>query len=196
MSDRPEDVIDVALRVARALESVGARYFVGGSLASSLDGQPRATNDIDFVIDIPVGKLGDFAAALGPDFEIDGEMLRDAVLHGRSANIFYLPQVLKIDLFGHAHGPYDESEFSRRRAVTVRDGVQLVVKAPEDSVLRKLLWYREGGEISDRQWHDILGVLRAQGDGLDMGYVRSWAARLSVGGLLDRATAEVSRDSE
>lgn len=196
MSDRPEDVIDVALRVAKALESVGARYFVGGSLASSLDGQPRATNDIDFVIDIPIGKLGAFASALGPDFEIDDEMLRDAVLHGRSANIFYLPQVLKIDLFGHAHGPYDESEFSRSRSVTVRDGSQLVVKAPEDTILRKLVWFRDGGQVSDRQWSDILGVLRAQGSALDAAYIRRWATFLSVADLLGRATEEISRESE
>lgn len=143
MSDRPEDVIDVALRVAEALESVGARYFVGGSLASSLDGQPRATNDIDLVIDIPLGKRGALVAALGPDFEVDRDTLKDAVLHGRSANIFYLPQVLKIDLFGHAHGPYDEVEFSRRRPVAIRDGRTLIVKAPEDTILRKMLWYRE-----------------------------------------------------
>jgi hypothetical protein len=196
MSDRPEDVIDVALRVAAALESVGARYFLGGSLASSLDGQPRATNDIDFVIDIPIGKVGALAAALGADFEVDGDTLRDAVLHGRCANVFYLPQILKIDFFGHGHGPYDESEFSRSRAVTVRADRTLIVKAPEDTVLRKMLWYREGGEVSDRQWHDILGVLRTQGSRLDIDYVRTWAARLSVVDLLDRATAELSSTAD
>jgi hypothetical protein len=192
VSDRPEDVIDVALRVAEALESVGARYFVGGSLASSLDGQPRATNDIDLVIDIPLGKLGALIAALGPDFEVDRDILKDAILHGGSANIFYLPQVLKIDLFGHAHGPYDEVEFSRRRSVSIRDGRTLMVKAPEDTILRKMLWYREGGGVSERQWNDILGVLRAQAGNLDMDYVRSWAARLAVNDLLQRAMAESS----
>jgi hypothetical protein len=160
-----------------------------------LDGQPRATNDIDFVIDIPLGKLGAFAAALGPDFEVDGDTLRDAVLHGRCANIFYLPQVLKIDLFGHAHGPYDEMEFSRRRTVVVREGRGLVVKAAEDTVLRKMLWYRAGGEVSDRQWGDILGVLLAQGSGLDVDYLRSWATRLAVGDLLDRAMQQVASES-
>jgi hypothetical protein len=140
------DAIDVALRVADALESVGATYFVGGSLASSLDGQPRATTDIDFVIDMPIGKIGDFVGALGAEFEVDRDMVRDAVMHGRSANIFYLPLVLKIDLFGHAHGPFDDSEFSRRRAIEVREGRILFVKSPEDTILRKMLWFRQGGE--------------------------------------------------
>jgi hypothetical protein len=189
MKDRPDDVIDVALRVACALESVGAAYFVGGSLASSLHGEPRATNDIDFVIDVPLGKVGALAAALGEDFEVDVDMLRDAVMHGRSANAFYLPLALKIDFFGHAHGPYDDAEFLRRQAIPVRQGRALVVKSAEDTILRKLLWFRDGGEVSDRQWRDILGVLRAQQGNLDEAYLQEWAKRLGVATLLDRARA-------
>jgi hypothetical protein len=189
MTERAEDVIDVALRVAEALESVGAVYFVGGSLASSLHGEPRATNDIDFVIDIPLGKLAALTDALGPDFEIDGDMLRDAVMHGRSANVFYLPLAMKIDFFGHPHGPYDEAEFGNRRAVPLREGRSLVVKSAEDTILRKLLWFREGGEVSDRQWRDVLGVLRAQQDNLDAAYLKQWARRLRVDDLLERAKA-------
>jgi hypothetical protein len=111
-----DDVIGVALIVAEALESVGAKYFVGGSLASSVDGEPRSTNDIDFVIDIPLGAIRELASALGEDFEVDVDMLREAVLRGASANAFYLPLMLKIDFFGHAHGPFDNSEFARRPA--------------------------------------------------------------------------------
>jgi hypothetical protein len=184
------DALDVALRVAGALEQVGAGYFVGGSFASSLDGEPRATNDIDFVIDLKVGKIADFVAALGADFEVDVDMLRDAVLHGRSANAFYLPLVLKIDFFGHPHGPYDDSEFNRRRPVIVRDSRSIFVKAPEDTILRKLLWFHAGGEVSDRQWRDILGVLRTRQNTLDSAYLRDWARRLGVTNLLDRAMSE------
>jgi len=101
MSDRIEDVVDIALRVAEALEKVGASSFVSGSLASSIDGESRATNDIDFVIDMVVGKVRELSELLGANFEVDGDMLRDAILHGRSANVFYLPLVLKIDFFGH-----------------------------------------------------------------------------------------------
>jgi hypothetical protein len=184
------DPIDVALRVAGALEQVGADYFVGGSFASSLDGEPRATNDIDFVIDLKVGRIADFVAALGTDFEVDVDMLTDAVLHGRSANAFYLPLVLKIDFFGHSHGPYDDSEFDRRRAVVVREGRTIFVKSPEDTILRKLQWFRAGGEVSDRQWRDIIGVLRAQQNTLDLAYLRDWAPRLGVADLLDLARSE------
>jgi hypothetical protein len=185
-----ENAIDIALKVARALNAVGAEYFVGGSLASSLQGEPRATNDIDFVIALPLGKVGEFSTALGNDFEVDTNMLRDAVLHASCANAFYLPVVTKIDFFGRGYEPFDESEFSRRRATTVTaSGDSLVVKAPEDTVLRKLLWFREGGEVSDKQWRDIVSVLRISGDKLDQAYLAAWASRLHVSELLERARA-------
>jgi hypothetical protein len=120
VTEHVNDILDVALSVAHALESVGAQYFVGGSLASSIDGEPRATNDIDFVIDIRIGKLREFVESLGPDFEVDYDMLKDAVLHGRSANAFYLPMVLKIDFFGNAHGPFDEAEFANSSSVRLQ----------------------------------------------------------------------------
>lgn len=189
-SSEHDDAISIALRVADALENVGATYFVGGSLASSLDGEPRSTNDIDFVIDLPVGRVADFAAALGSDFEIDQGMLREALLRGGCANAFYLPWVLKVDFFGNAHGDFDESEFSRRRAVEVRPGSMLYVKSPEDTILRKLLWFREGGEVSERQWRDVQGVLRAHPAALDDAYLGTWARRLGIEHLLARALAE------
>lgn len=78
MVTEPTDAIDVALRVARAIESVEGAYFIGGSVASSFQGEPRATNDIDIVIELPLGRINAFVSALGPDFEVDVDMLRDA----------------------------------------------------------------------------------------------------------------------
>jgi hypothetical protein len=86
--------------------------------------------------------------------------------------------------------PFDEVELSRRRAVEVRAGEHLFIKSPEDTILRKLLWFREGGEVSDRQWRDVLGVLRGQVETLDRGYLRAWAARLQLEDLLERAVSE------
>src|SRR6266478_4126697 len=140
------DPIDVALLVAAAVTRAAGSYFVGGSLASSLQGEPRATNDIDLVVDLPVISVRDLVRELGGEFEVDVDMLRDAILHQRSCNIFYLPTVIKIDLFAVGASEFDRMEFSRRRAVQVRaDGTTLVLKSPEDTVLRKLLWYQAGG---------------------------------------------------
>jgi len=104
MSDRLEDVVDIALRVAEALEKVGASYS-SAEVWQFDRWRTRATNDIDFVIDMAVGKVRELSELLGADFEVDGDMLRGAILHGRSANIFYLPLVLKIDFFGHPTAP-------------------------------------------------------------------------------------------
>jgi hypothetical protein len=187
------DAIAVAQRVATAIEAAGGKYFVGGSLASSLQGEPRATNDIDIVLELPIGRIAHLVTALGADFEVDTDMLRDALLHGRSSNIFYLPSVLKVDLFAVGQSSYDEVEFGRRRAVPVRaTGETLVVKSPEDTVLRKLLWYREGGAVSEHQWRDVIEVLRVSGPVMDSNYLTEWARRLDLSGLLARARMESS----
>jgi hypothetical protein len=187
-ADVGENAIDIALKVAGALTLVGAEYFLGGSLASSLQGEPRATNDIDFVIALPAGRVSAFRDALGTDFEVDMDMLRDAVLHARSANAFYLPVVTKIDFFGRGYEPFDDSEFSRKCPVVVRaSGESIVVKSAEDTVLRKLLWFREGGEVSEKQWRDIVSVLRISGDTMDEAYLSAWAERLHLQALLKRA---------
>lgn len=185
------DAVDVALLVAASLDAVGAEYFVGGSVASSFQGEPRATNDIDMVVALPLRRVAAFARALGSEFEVDQEMVKEALARAGSANIFYLPLVMKIDLFGLGEAPFDEAEFARRRRVRVRaTGEELWLKSPEDSVLRKLLWYREGGEVSDRQWRDVVEVLRVSGDGMSVDYLDSWAPRLGLARLLARARAE------
>jgi hypothetical protein len=187
------DVVDVALLVARALERCGVAYFLGGSLASSFQGEPRATNDIDLVVDLAEPDVGPFLAALGPDFDVDEVALRQAVRDRTSWNIVYVPAVTKIDLFMRQAGPFDASEFARRQRVEVRAGQGLFVKSAEDTVLRKLLWYRKGGGVSDRQWRDVVQVLRQSRDLLDRSYLDTWAAALDLVDLLARASGEAGR---
>jgi hypothetical protein len=184
------DAIDVALRVAHAIERAGGAYFVGGSVASSLQGEPRATNDIDIVLELSTHKAQSLKDALGSDFEVDLDMLRDALMHDRSCNIFFLPVVMKVDLFALGSTPFDASEFARKKPIVVREQQTLVVKSPEDTVLRKLLWFREGGEVSDKQWRDVVEVLRVSGPAIDRAYLVSWGERLSIRALLERAQAE------
>jgi hypothetical protein len=178
--------------VARALTARGIGYFLGGSLASSLQGEPRSTNDIDFVVDLPEGQIDALASELGPDFEVDTEALRDAVRRAGSWNVYYLPSLLKIDLFILRHASFDESEFARRRPLEIGPGQTLIVKSPEDSILRKLLWYRSGGESSASQWRDVVEILRVSGPALDAGYLANWAGALQVSDLLARAQSEAA----
>jgi hypothetical protein len=189
-----QSTLDVALQLARALDAAEVAYFLGGSLASSLQGEPRATNDIDVVVELRASDVDRLLAALGPDFDADAAALRRAADERNSWNIFYLPLFTKIDLFVLGSSPFDQEEFARRRAVVVREPRDtIVVKSAEDTVLRKLLWYRDGGGVSQKQWSDVVEVLRVSGSTLDAVYLDHWAADLRLTELLARARADAAR---
>ncbi len=184
-----QDVIDVALRVAAGLEQINVRYALVGSLASSLQGEPRSTNDIDFVSVLSVEQIASFAAALGEEFDIDEVALADSIRAGGSWNIYFLPLMTKIDLFALDSTELRRTQFSR--AMPARIGNRTInVLRPDDTILSKLLWYRDGGGVSDQQWRDVLGVLRVSGAQVDHAYLDEWASRLGIELLLARARKE------
>lgn len=188
------DVVDVTLRVTEALERCDIAYFLGGSLASSFHGEPRATNDVDLVVDLVEAKIAPLLDALGGDFEGDEAELREAVRERGSWNAIYVPAVTKIDLFVRGVSAFDESEFRRGKRVEVRPGKTLVVKSPEDTVLRKLIWHRGGSAAqSGRQWRDVVEVLRQSRDVMENAYLDAWAGALGITELLFRAREEAAR---
>lgn len=187
------DLLDVALVMTGALERCGIAHFLGGSLASAFHGQPRATNDVDLVADLSELDAPRLVAALGPEFDADEGALRRAARERGAWNAIYLPTVTKIDLFVRGTSPFDESELGRRRRVEVRPGRSLFVETAEDVVLRKLLWYRGGGALSDRQWRDAVEVLRQSRPVLDAGYLDAWSVGLGLRDLLSRAREEAAR---
>jgi hypothetical protein len=100
--------------------------------------------------------------------------------------------MFKVDVFVTGADELLSIELSRKRRVRVLEETQaeLFVASPEDMVLQKLMWYRDGGGVSDRQWGDVLGVIKTQGNRLDLAYLRLWAGRKGIGELLERALAE------
>jgi hypothetical protein len=138
------DLLDVAAVVVSALERAGVRYSIGGSLASSLSGEPRASVDVDVLVDMSERQVPGFLAALGDGFYADAEALRRAVLTRSSTNLIHQASGIKIDLFV-SHSLLDAHELERRRRLQVAPGCEWFVHSPEDILLQKLVGYRDGG---------------------------------------------------
>lgn len=186
------DPIAVALSLARALDALGIVHTVGGSIASSIAGEPRSTVDIDIVAALRESDVPALQSALSADYYVDEEALRRAVRERSSVNLIHQATQLKVDMFVAGGTPLDEQQLLRRRAVEIAPGRTLHVHPPEDILLQKLRWYRKGGGTSDRQWRDILGIIRVQAQHLDRDYLQANAPVLGVADLLARALGDAA----
>jgi hypothetical protein len=189
--------IRVTLLVVEVLNSLNIPYFIGGSLATAVHGVARATMDVDIVAELRAEHAQPLVDALGPDFYADAEMMRDAVRGRSSFNVIHKPTMFKVDVFIPKGGPFDWSQFERRipQSLTEDETERVYIASPEDNILAKLRWYRLGGEVSDRQWRDVLNVIRIQGARLDRSYLRGWAHELGVAGLLEEALSQSDSES-
>lgn len=187
------DIIAALEPFITALDALHVPYQIGGSVASSAQGLPRATLDVDVVADLKPTHVAPLVERLEDLYYIDGDMIRQAIQERASFNIIHLDTALKIDVFAIKPRAYDRTAFQRRYQGALgdaRDAMRFYLTSPEDVILNKLEWYRKGGGVSERQWKDILGVMRVQGQRLDRGYLQHWAENLGVADLLARATVE------
>lgn len=188
---------EALLPVVEALESLGVPYYVGGSVASSVTGVARATLDVDLVAALRLEHAVPLAAALAEHYYVDAEMIASTVQRCTSFNVIHLATMFKVDVFVPEDTPFSRANMQRRLSLEVPEvGRTLYICAPEDMVLHKLLWYRAGSGISERQWYDLQGILRLQAPTLDRGYLGHWAAVLDLTALLRRALDEAGLGAE
>lgn len=191
-------VADEAFRqLKKALDSCNIPYLIGGSVASSVRGDPRFTNDVDVVARILPEQVDRFVDALGRDWSVDADAIREAILRDRSYNIFFLREFQKVDFFP-ASEPFHFTQIERATEVNFGDSedpILLCVASAEDIVLAKLAWYKMSGGNLPRQLDDIAKVV-AINPGMDREYMFGWAAKLGVGDLLTKVLREAANKPE
>ncbi|MFQ5701892.1 MAG: nucleotidyltransferase domain-containing protein [Acidobacteriota bacterium] len=192
MTPTDPEAVKVIFRVLQVFDRIGVPYHLGGSYASAIHGVPRQTHDVDLVVDLRRDRVSELVRSLAGEFYVDEEEVERAVAARGSCNLVHLASGVKVDLFVKGASAFDDAEFERRVPVLLGEETprEVFVKSAEDTLLRKLLWYRLGGEVSDRQWEDVRGILSVQADRLDVEYLCGWADRLSIRDLLDRLLVE------
>jgi hypothetical protein len=184
--------IEVTLKVTEFFERLGVPYLIGGSLASTLYGMVRTTQDSDIIAEMRPEHVQPFVTSLQNEFFIDEEMIVESIQRNSSFNIIHRDTMFKVDVFIPRPRPFHRSQLARAQRQTFALGVEMSANfaSPEDTILSKLEWYRMGGEVSDRQWRDILGVLKTRAGELDLDYLQKWANELKVTDLLERALVQ------
>jgi hypothetical protein len=192
----PEEALKVVLEVTRRLDELAVPYAIGGSLASSFHGIPRTTQDADLVADLRPENVPPFVAGISEAFYVSPERVAQAVSRRSSFNLVHNGTGIKVDVFLLKADPMALQEMIRRRSAPVSglSGASLQFASAEDTILQKLRWFQLGNRVSERQWNDVLGVLKIQRKQLDFDYLKDWAHRIEVDDLLRRAYEDAGLD--
>lgn len=192
MNERESELLQAVGQVAKAFDVLGIEYFIGGSVASSVFGEPRQTIDADLIARVLGRHAQPLVEQLKEEFYIEAAAILDAIRNQSSFNVIHLTTTAKVDVFVSWRTPFAQSQFARRQRKSVGESgaLNLFFASAEDTILAKLEWFRKGGSVSDRQWRDLLGVLKVQGERLDRVYLAHWATELGLADLLDRALGD------
>jgi hypothetical protein len=188
-------LVSVIRPVVSTFERLEIPYYLGGSVAAIIYGLPRSTLDADLSASFVLAHVPKLVAAWEEDFYVSGPMIREAIQRHSCFNLIHLKSAFKFNIFcAHAQA-FQQSVLARRRRdslVSGEDELSIDVASLEDLVLHKLVWLRKGNETSERQWLDILTVLKLQADSIDAAYIAEWAATLDVLDLWERIRDEAA----
>jgi hypothetical protein len=184
------DQSDLLRYVTGVLEKLSLRYFVTGSVVAIFFGEPRFTNDIDVVVDLKPERIQEFCAEFPQaDFYLSEEAVRRAVRQHSQFNIIHPASGLKVDVMIPSASPFNSVRFSRAARIKPAPDYDAVFSSPEDVILKKMEYYREGG--SDKHLRDIAGILKISADLIDRPYIADWAARLELSEIWDSVLRRV-----
>lgn len=186
------ELTEVTVLVVDIFERLAIPYFIGGSVASTAYGIARSTLDSDIVADLRADHVAEFLELVVGEFYVSPTAAVDAIAFRSSFNLIHLRSAFKVDIFVAKDRPFERAQFSRssNQILDPESGRVANFASAEDIILAKLEWYRQGGEQSDRQWQDMLGIVAVQDDLLDWEYMQSMAETLQVGDLLERLWME------
>jgi hypothetical protein len=163
----------------KSLEQLAIPYAVVGSYASSVWGEARFTQDIDIVVALNSENVGEICQAFPPpEFYVSEPAARDAVERGGQFNVIHPSSGNKIDFMVAGQSAWSQSQLQRARMLEIAPGVSIRFAAPEDVILGKLLYFREGG--SDKHLRDIAGIQKISGELVDQEYIEQFAEQLGV----------------
>lgn len=189
--NRPQELI-ILQGFSDILERLGIAYAIGGSIASSIYGTVRFTEDADITVEPFDSQADKLFELLKPEYYISREAMYQALKQLSTFNIIHFESAFKIDVFISKNTAFEKQLMARRRSLKLSDSLEksFSVVSPEDVILLKLQWYHTGGHSSERQWDDVLGVLAVQAEKLDFEYLKEWAGTLKITELLEKAISE------
>lgn len=175
---------DILLNIAESFNNLKINYLLTGSFAVSYYGLPRATHDIDFIIEIQkenLDKLKLVLKKLGKDYIYDLSDIEDPPAFSYQFNIYHPETGVKVDFWMVKDNNFEISKFKRKQEILI-EKTKISIVSAEDLILNKLLWSKE--IVSERHLKDCQGIIQIQGEKLDYKYLKTWAKKLGFSQLL------------
>ena len=194
MSESP-GLIEALEPVARVLQAMEIKFYVGGSVASSFHGASRSTMDVDLVADLKTNHVDHFVSQLQNEYYASKVAVHDAIARHSCFNLIHLASSFKVDIFILKGRPFDINSMNRAKAgkIDLERDFEFPIASAEDTILSKLEWYRLGNEMSERQWNDVTRVMKVLGDQADLEYLIQNAAELNVSDMLQKLLVSVGK---